>query len=286
MWKDIVKFISHNFINGENIKISLLDIILVVIAVLVTQFILKAVQSFFRKKLSENEMKRFDSVYQVFKYVVYLFVIVFLLKEVGVNVGVFLTASAAIFVGLGFALQTFFQDIISGILIILDKSLHVGDVIEINDHVGEVKEIKLRTTVMITRNDRVMIIPNHKFMEDPLFNWTQNKSSNREKVTVGVAYGSDVKLVEKLLMEAAESVDRVLKTERINVTFDDFADSSLTFAIHFYVPNGLNAPGIQSEVRFKIYELFEANAISIAFPQLDLHLVSTPKDFVLNKRND
>ena len=286
MWQDIIDFISHNFINGKNIKISILDILLLIFALLVTNFILKAIQNFFRKSLNENEMKRFNSVYQVFKYVVYLFVIVIILREIGVNVGVFLTASAAIFVGLGFALQTFFQDIISGVLIILDKSLHVGDIIEINNHVGEVKEIKLRTTVMITRNDRVMIIPNHIFMEEPLFNWTQNRLSNREKVTVGVAYGSDVKLVEKLLLEAAQSVDRVLKDERINVTFDDFAASSLNFSIHFYVPNGLNAPGIQSEIRFKINELFAQNNVSISFPQLDLHLVSTPKDFVLNKRNE
>ncbi|MGO4770050.1 mechanosensitive ion channel family protein [Flavobacterium sp. W22_SRS_FK3] len=286
MWQEIIDFVTTNFINGKNVKISILDIAVVIVAIIATQFVLKAIHNFFKKKLNPDEMKRFSSVFQVFKYIVYIFVVVVILKEVGVNVGVFLTASAAIFVGLGFALQTFFQDIISGVLIILDKSLHVGDVIEINDHVGEVKEIKLRTTVMITRNDRVMIIPNHIFMQDPLFNWTQNKSSNREKVSVGVAYGSDVKLVEKLLLECVQSIDSIVKAERINVTFDDFASSSLNFSIHFYVPNGLKAPGIQSEVRFKIYELFEANNISISFPQLDLHLVSTPKDFVFNKRNE
>lgn len=158
----------------------------------------------------------------------------------------------------------------------MDQSLHVGDIIEVDGRVGEVQEIKLRTTVMFTRNDRVMVIPNHKFMDDTLFNWTQNNSSNREKVSVGVAYGSDVRLVEKLLLQAVDSVEGIVTTSRINVTFDDFGDNALDFAVHFYVHYGMQTPGIQSQIRFKIYDLFEQNNVSICLPQLDVHLVSVP----------
>lgn len=283
MWQDIIDFVSYDFVNGKNIKISLLDVGLIIIAIIVTSVVLKLIQKLFSRKLPLNDKKRFDSVYQVFKYVVFLFVFVLILNTTGVNVNVLLTASAALFVGLGFALKTFFQDIISGILIILDQSLHVGDIIEVDGRVGEVQEIKLRTTVMFTRNDRVMVIPNHKFMDDTLFNWTQNNSSNREKVSVGVAYGSDVRLVEKLLLQAVDSVEGIVTTSRINVTFDDFGDNALDFAVHFYVHYGMQTPGIQSQIRFKIYDLFEQNNVSICLPQLDVHLVSVPS--TLGKKN-
>lgn len=180
---------------------------------------------------------------------------------------------AALLVGLGFALQQLFQDIISGILIIIDKSLLVGDIVEIDDRVGRVVQIKLRTTRVQTRNNRIMIVPNHKFMLDTLLNWTQNSPMNRENVSVGVAYGSDVNLVKKLLENAAKSTDGVIKEEDITVLFEDFGDSSLNFSVYFYVENGINSPRIQSDIRFKIDELFRENKISIPFPQRDIHLV-------------
>lgn len=286
MWKDIIEFINYNFINGENVKISLLDLMLLFLAITATSIVLKLIQKLFSKKLPAADKKKFNSVFQVVKYIVYLFVIVLMLNATGVNVNVFLTASAALFVGLGFALQTFFQDIISGVLIILDQSLHVGDIIEVDGRVGLVQEIKLRTTIVVTRNDRVMIIPNHKFMDDTLFNWTQNNSSNRESVSVGVAYGSDVRLVEKLLHQAVDSVEGIVKEATVKVTFDDFADSSLNFSVHFYVVHGMQTPVIQSEIRFRINDLFAENNISIPFPQRDLNVISVPVNLASKKEKE
>ncbi|MDP5098187.1 MAG: mechanosensitive ion channel, partial [Flavobacterium sp.] len=214
------------------------------------------------------------SVFQFIKYVVYVLVFMFTMHSCGVNMSVFLTASAALFVGIGFALQTFFQDLISGILIILDQSLHVGDIIEVDGKVGEVKEIKLRTTRVVTRNDRVMVIPNHKFMIETLFNWTQNNTTNREQVSVGVAYGSDVNLVKRLLIEAARETEGVIEPESITVLFEDFADSSLNFSVYFFVENGMKSPRIQSDIRFKIDESFKINKVAIPFPQRDIHIIN------------
>lgn len=185
---------------------------------------------------------------------------------------VFLTASAALFVGIGFALQTFFQDIISGILMILDQSLHVGDIIEVDGKVGQVREIRLRNTRMVTRNDRVMVIPNSKFMTDVLFNWTQNSKINREQVDVGVAYGSDVQLVKNILENCVRDVVGVVKDKQVLVLFEDFADSSLNFSVYFYVDNGMKSPNIKSEIRFKIDKAFRENNIAIPFPQRDIHI--------------
>lgn len=274
MITEILDFIAYNFIDRENLKISLLDIILLIFTFFTTSWVLKMIRKIITKKLSEEDSKRFISVFQVVKYVIYVFVIAVTLNAVGVNTDVFLTASAAFFVGIGFALQTFFQDIFSGILIILDQSLHVGDIIEVDGKVGVVKQIKLRTTNVVTRNDLVMVIPNHKFTTEILFNWTQNNSTNREQVIVGVAYGSDVRLVEKLLIEAVESVEGIVKKDIINVTFDDFADSSLNFTVHFYVYNGMKSPVIKSEIRFKINDLFKQNKVLIPFPQREIKMLN------------
>lgn len=273
MIKDILDFITYNFIDRPNIKISIVDILLLIFSLIITSWVLKGIRRLITKKLPENDSKRFVSVFQVVNYIVYVFVIILTMNAVGINTNIFLTASAALFVGLGFALQTFFQDVISGILIILDQSLHVGDIIEVDDKVGIVQQIKLRTTIVITRNDRVMVIPNHKFTTETLFNWTQNNSTNREQVQVGVAYGSDVRLVEKLLLEAVSMVDGVVKDNENKVTFDDFGDSSLNFSVHFFVQNGMKSPGIKSEIRFNINDLFDQNNISIPFPQREIKIL-------------
>ena len=117
------------------------------------------------------------------------------MSAAGINITLLLTASAALFVGLGLALQDIFQDIIGGIFIITDKSVHVGDIVEVDGKVGKVFEIKLRTTRAITRDDKVIIIPNHHFITDIIYNYTQNHKTTREKIIIGVAYGSDVALV-------------------------------------------------------------------------------------------
>lgn len=158
---------------------------------------------------------------------------------------------------------------------ILDQSLHVGDIIEVDGKVGQVREIRLRNTRMVTRNDRVMVIPNSKFMTDILFNWTQNSKINREQVNVGVAYGSDVQLVKNLLLQCAKDAPGVLNHPEQLVLFEDFADSSLNFSLYFYVDNGMQSPKIKSDLRFRIDAAFRANNIAIPFPQRDIHIINS-----------
>lgn len=272
MKQDVIDFLTFKLINTDKITFTVYQLILLVVALFFTGIILKFLRKVMTRKLPLEDKNKFISIFQFAKYVIYVLVFVFTLQTSGVNMNVFLTASAALFVGVGFALQTFFQDIISGILMILDQSLHVGDIIEVDGKVGQVREIKLRTTRMVTRNDRVMVIPNHIFMTDPLFNWTQNTTTNREQVSVGVAYGSDVELVKSILEDCVKGVEGVVTTETITVLFEEFGDSSLNFSVYFYVANGLKSPKIQSDIRFKIDAAFRRNNISIPFPQRDVHI--------------
>lgn len=264
-----------------NYKIGLGDIgikagtlILLILVLIFTGVILRFIRVIATRKLPVEDKNKFISFFQFIRYIVFAFAIIITLQVNGVNMSFLLTASAALLVGLGFALQQLFQDVISGVLMIIDQSLHVGDIVEVDGRVGRVLEIKLRTTRVITRNNRVMVIPNHKFMLDTLFNWTQNSFTNREQVNVGVAYGSDVQLVKKILLQCAHESPEVAKDPQPIVLFEDFADSSLNFSLYFYVDNGMNSPGIQSDLRFRIDAAFRANKVSIPFPQRDIHVIT------------
>lgn len=268
----IKDFLSYQIYDSDSIHINVGTLLAIIIALFAVSLILKLIYRLATAKLPEVDKNKFVSIFNFFRYLLYILAIVTVLHASGVNLTVLLTASAALFVGLGFALQYLFQDIISGMLIILDQSLHVGDVIEVDDKVSRVFEIRLRTTRVLTRDDKVIIIPNHVFLTDSIYNYTQNHNITRESVKVGVAYGSDVSKVTKILEDVADNHKDVLKSPKAFVQFDDFGDSALMFSLNFYITNSFRDPGIKSEMRYAIDAEFRNNGISIPFPQRDVHV--------------
>ncbi|MGB2758322.1 mechanosensitive ion channel family protein [Maribacter stanieri] len=275
VWGTIKKFLDlgYQFGDGEkSIHITVGLLLLLTLAFLLTSTVLQAIRRFFTRKMEAEDKLKFISIFKFIKYLVYVVVILFTMSAAGINITILITASAALFVGLGLALQEIFQDIIGGVFIIVDKSLRVGDIIEIDNRVGKVFEIKLRTTRAITRDDKVIIIPNHKFISDIVYNYTQNHKTTRELVRIGVAYGSDIELVTKLLLEVVGTQRSILKSPKPFVIFEDFGDSALIFTVNFYLTDSFTDPKIKSEVRYKIDAAFRKNNISIPFPQRDIHL--------------
>lgn len=273
----IKSILSYSIYKSSNINITIGLVSALIVAFVLTNLILKLIRLVVTRNLPAEDKNKFISIFQFIQYLVYIFVIMFTLNATGVNISVFLTASAALFIGLGFALQQLFQDLISGVLIIIDQSLHVGDVIEINGKVCKVEKISLRSTKAVTRNQRVMVIPNHMFLTEVLFNWTQNSTIVREDLTIGVAYGSDTKLVKEILLKVATRHDYILNTPSPKVEFSDFGDSALIFVLYIFVADAFSAPSIKSELRFDIDDEFRKHKISIPFPQRDVHIFN-PKD--------
>ncbi|WP_047246039.1 mechanosensitive ion channel family protein [Maribacter thermophilus] len=275
IWGSIKEFLElgFKFTNGDksiNITVGLL--LLLVVAFVVSNFLMGLIRKFFTRKMENDDKLKFISVFKFIKYVVYIVVVLITMSAAGIDITILITASAALFVGLGLALQELFQDIIGGIFIIIDKSLRVGDIIEINGKVGKVFEIKLRTTRAITRDDKVIIIPNHHFISDIIYNYTQNHKTTRENIKIGVAYGSDVQLVTEILEKTIKGHRGVLNSPKPFVTFDDFGDSALLFSLNFYIEDSFSDPRIKSELRYKIDAEFRKNNISIPFPQRDVHI--------------
>ncbi len=275
IWGSIKEFLNLGIHIGEGDKavdITVGLLLMIIIAFVITSFVLKWMRQIFTRKMVQDDKLKFISVFKFIKYMVYVVVVLITLSMAGINITILITASAALFVGLGLALQELFQDVIGGIFIIVDKSLSVGDIIEVDGRVGKVLEIKLRTVRALTRDDKVVIIPNHKFISDIIFNYTQNHKTTRESIKVGVAYGSDVQLVTRILDEIAQLQKGILKNPKPFVLFEDFGDSALLFSLNFYLTDSFIDPKIKSEVRYKIDAKFREHNISIPFPQRDVHL--------------
>jgi small-conductance mechanosensitive channel len=288
-WDKIKDFFDYPIIGSKDTSgfhLNTLMIIFAILAVVFTTFILRGLKKVITRKMEATEKMKFDSAFKFFNYLVYIIVIISVLSSSGLQLTGVLTASAALFVGLGFALQDLFKDIIAGVTILIDRSVLVNDVIEMNDRVGRVFEVKLRSTRIVTRDDKILIIPNHLFMTMSVYNYTQNHPKTRESVSVGVAYGSDTELVSKLLLEAANQQSGVLKSPAPFVMFNNFGDSSLDFAVYYFVLDAFTEPRIKSAMRFAIDKAFRENGVVIPFPQRDLHVISGSTLSVKTKEKD
>lgn len=266
--------LDYTFTFSKEISITVKGLIFVAVALVLTAFILKLVRRFITRKMPENDKVKFISVFGYIRWVVFLVIFLIAMDASGVNVTAVFAASAVLLIGVGLALQTLFQDIISGIFILVDKSVHVGDIIELEGKVGRVLDIRLRTTRAVTTDNKVLVIPNHLYLTNILFNWTENGTETRESVAIGVAYGSDVELVKQLLLEVAKKHDKILKIPEPKVLFTDFADSSLNFKLVFSLNDSFETRFVQSDLRFLIDKTFRENNVTIPFPQRDVHVFS------------
>jgi len=275
--KEINNILNQSFQLTKEVEISVKNILLLLIILIVANLVLKLFQRIITRKLQEDGKLKFRPVFSYAKWLSYVIIVLITLHSFGVNVTGIFAASAALLIGIGLALQTLFQDIISGIFILVDQSVHTGDIIEIEGKIGRVEEIKLRTTRAVTIDNKVLVIPNHLYLTNSLYNWTQNGVTTRESITVGVAYGSDITLVKKILLQAANKHKQVIKDPKPTVLFTNFGDSSLDFKLVFTVDDSFTAFQIQSDLRFEVDRLFRENNISIPFPQRDIHIIENKK---------
>ena len=272
--KEIIKFLNDTSFNlSSTVSISLKNILVLTIVLIIATVFLRLIRRLISRKLPQDDKLKFKAVFSYTTWISYLIIVLITMHAVGINVTGVFAASAALLIGIGLALQTLFQDIISGIFILVDQSVHVGDIIELEGKIGRVDEIKLRTTRAVTIDNKVLVIPNHLYLTNSLYNWTQNGETTRESVTVGVAYGSDVELVRKILLEAADSHSWVLNDPAPLVLFTDFGDSSLNFKLIVTLNDSFQSAIPKSELRFEIDRLFRENNITIPFPQRDIHII-------------
>jgi small-conductance mechanosensitive channel len=177
-------------------------------------------------------------------------------------------------VGIGFGLQNIFNNLISGIILAFERPINEGDIIEVGELMGIVKEIGIRSSIIKTYDGSEVIVPNGNLISNELINWTLSDQRRRGEVRIGVAYGTDPQPVLDLLLEAAESNERVLDYPKPWAIFLGFGESSLDFRLLFWIADADTRLTIQSEVTVKVNQMIKEAGIEIPFPQRDLHLRS------------
>lgn len=270
--KDIL---NYSLIDAKDFNVTVYELVFVLFIVIVTSLVIRLLKKVLRKRESNKFLDegRSHTILQIVKYILWILAILIALQTIGVKLTLLLAGSAALLVGLGLGLQQIFQDIMSGITILFEGILKVGDVVEIEDNIiGKVIEIGLRTSKIETRDDIIMIIPNSKFVADNVINWSHIEKKTRFSVDVGVAYGSDVEKVTNLLLECASSQKKVSGQPKPFVRFKDFGESSLDFQLFFWTTETFSVEDIKSNLRYKIDKAFRENAVQIPFPQRDIHI--------------
>jgi small-conductance mechanosensitive channel len=215
------------------------------------------------------------AILKVLHYLMVGLGIIIAVQTIGLN----LTSLAVVFgllsVGIGFGLQNIVSNFISGLIILFERPIKIGDQISIGDVLGKVSNISLRATLIRTFDNISIIVPNSEFITSQVINWSHRDPKIRIHVNVGVAYGSDVPLVINSLLEVAQNHPEVLKDPAPKVWFIEFGDSSLNFDLLAWIPSPKSRPDVISDLNKKIDEIFRKNKIQIPFPQRDLHIRSS-----------
>ena len=214
-----------------------------------------------------------ESVITLSVYIVWTLGILLSLTAFGLNTTSLAVVFGALSIGLGFGLQNIFNNFISGLILLFERPIQVGDVVEVGGIWGEVLKINVRSTLVQTYDNSTLIIPNSEFISSRVTNWSHRDPYIRRDLMVGVAYGSDTALVERLLLQAAQDVKEVVKYPRKPVVqFIDFGQSSLDFRLRFWstIDDFLTA---ETRLRFEIDRLFREHNVVIPFPQRDVHMI-------------
>jgi small-conductance mechanosensitive channel len=197
------------------------------------------------------------------------------LETVGISVGALAAFFAALGVGIGFGLQDIAKNFVSGLILLIERPIQVGDRIDIGEISGDVVEIRTRATVVRTNDDVHLIIPNSKFISDTVTNRSFGGPRVRYRVSVGVAYGTDPRRAEAALLEAAKRTEGVLDSPPAAVRFRGFGESALNFELQCWTSTMLHRPGVfKSTLNFAIHDSLKAAGIEIPFPQRDLRIRS------------
>ncbi len=211
----------------------------------------------------------------VVQYVIFAFGFGWAASQLGLNWSSIQWLAAAFSFGLAFGLQEIFANFISGLIILLERPMRVGDAVEIGDRAGIVTKIEMRATTITTWSRSEIVVPNKEFITGQLVNWTRSDRRVRVEVPVGVAYGTDIDLVRNTLLEIAARHPDVVKEPEPEVMFTEFGNSSLNFELRVFIDWGFGRLRMGDEMRTEIDSAFRRKGIVIAFPQLDLHMSST-----------
>lgn len=272
--KTFWNFVLSTAPSGQSITVG--QVLSVAVLLLVGYYGSRLVGFFLGRRLQKTDLR--PDVVHIFKRIAFftILILVFItaLGLLGIPLTAFAFATGALAIGIGFGAQNIINNFISGWILMAERPIRIDDFIEIDSWQGTVESVGNRST-RIRRTDGVhLLVPNSQLLERTVVNWTLVDQLIRTTVRVGVEYGSPVRLVSELILEAVTKQTQVRSSPHPSVVFEDFGDNSLVFDTHFWcdVTGEKLLREVRSDIRFRICELFAANDIIVAFPQRDVHL--------------
>ena len=263
-----------NFGGGNFSIIQLLVFIgLLIGAIIVSNYIANLLRT---RVLQATRMTRGSQeiISIIIKYGLIALTSVILLQAYGLNLSSLALIGSALGVGIGFGLQDIARNFASGIVLLFERSVQVGDFIQVGNHLGVVEEVRTRSIVLKTLDRVAIIVPNSRLLSEEVINWNHRRSASRLHLPVGVAYGSDVARVKSALLQAAEEHLEVLRNPSPQVFFTEFGDSSLNFELLVWTSDPSRQAPIKSDLYFRMEEIFREQEIDIPFPQRDIRLTA------------
>lgn len=269
------ELLNHTFTLGHH-SVSVLELVEATTVIVLARIGLVLIRRGLRRARrvsSMDEGKQFI-IRRLLTSVVWTLAAMGVLSVLGVDLTALWAGSAALLVGVGIGLQGFFNDVISGFVLLFEGGVAVGNVLEVDGELVRVERIDLRSTRVVTVAGELIVLPNSKVAGEAVVNLSQGDGAMRIRVNVGVAYGSDVALVTRVLSEAMALQPEVRKDPQPAVFFQDFGESSLDFSVMGWLDDPWDRMGIQSRVRTAIDAKFREHGIVVPFPQRDVHVVN------------
>jgi small-conductance mechanosensitive channel len=218
-------------------------------------------------------------------YIILVLGVFLVLDTVGLKISSLAFLGGLIGIGIGFGMQNIASNFIAGLILLFERPVRAGDVVDINGDMGVVEDIRLRTTHVRTFNNILLLVPNADLISTVVKNWSPEDMKVRGDVTVGVSYDSDPKQVEAILLRLAAEHENTMEDPAPAVAFLDFGNSSLDFVIRFWVPQPSLRVATESDLRYRIFEAFKQEGIEIPFPQHDLHIRASDAALPIEHRN-
>ena len=276
IWDFIVKAWTTELFGADTVTIGgILLLVFLFVSVIIVERILQRL--LIRRFLSKTRLQPSlqYGLSRIFGYTLIAIGFYVAFQAVGFDLSSLAIVAASVGVGVGFGLQNIINNFVSGIIILAERPISIGDRIEVAGVAGRVTKIQLRSTTVVTNDNITMIVPNADFISNTVTNWSHGDPKVRIRVPVGVAYGSDLKLLQRLLLEAAAEHPKALRDPSPVVLFTEFGDSSLNFELGVWTQEMTAIPiHFTSEMNFIIEQKLRENDIEIPFPQRDLHVRS------------
>jgi len=215
----------------------------------------------------------------IFRYIIIVIGFIIVFQTAGVDLSSLTILFGALGIGVGFGLQNVTSNFVSGLIILFERPIKIRDRIEVAGIHGDVVDISLRATTIVTNDNISVIVPNSEFISSTVINWSHMDRNVRYNIPVSVSYREDPQVIKKILLEIADKNDGVLKHPSPDVLFDKFGDSSLDFHLRIWTYKYINKPGVlRSQIYYEVFRVFRENGIEIPYPQRDVHIKSRPGD--------